>query len=157
MALYLTAAGVGMMTVADHDVVEPGNLNRQVLYGEADIGRLKIEVAVGKLQGMNSGLRLTKVSCLIDEDNAWRLIGGASVVVDATDNLPVRYALNKAALDKGIPLVHGAVRGFEGKLATVMKGRTPCLRCIYPEAPPPAPVPVLGVTPGVSAVCRPPR
>lgn len=150
VALYLVAAGIGAIRLVDHDRVELSNLNRQVLHGEADIGQEKVSSAAAKLRQLNSRVEIGAVSEAISEDNIGRLVSGCDLVVDALDNMPARYILNRAALRGNIPFFHGAVYGLEGRVTTIVPGETACLRCIYRGASPPAgDVAVLGVTPGV--------
>ena len=151
IAIYLTAAGVGTIRVVDHDRVELSNLNRQVLHWDKDIGRQKVESAAGKLEQLNPGVKIEPVVETIGEDNVSSLVAGFDVIVDAMDNLPTRYLLNKAAIDNNIPFVHGAVHGLEGRAMTVIPGKTACLRCIYRGIPPREKFPVIGVTPAVIA------
>ncbi|MDN7025971.1 HesA/MoeB/ThiF family protein [Methanoculleus sp. FWC-SCC1] len=148
-ALYLAAAGIGEIRLVDPDRVERSNLNRQVLHHEGDVGRPKVASAAEKLLAQNPGLTVSVRHAAIDEKNAEDLIGDADIVVDAVDDFATRYLLNRAALAKGIPLVHGAVSGFDGQVTTVLPGRTACLRCIFPVPPPKESVPVVGATAGV--------
>ncbi|CCJ37079.1 molybdopterin biosynthesis protein MoeB [Methanoculleus bourgensis MS2] len=150
VALYLAAAGVGEIRLVDGDVVDRTNLNRQVLHGDRDIGRAKVESAAGKLRAQNPDVRVVATHATINEGNAAALADGADLIIDATDNFPVRYILNRVALQSGVPLIHGAVRGFDGQATTIIPGRTACLACIFP-APPPAEevIPVVGTTPGI--------
>jgi molybdopterin-synthase adenylyltransferase len=150
VANYLTAAGVGTLVIADHDVVELSNLNRQILHWEENIGKLKVDSAAAKMRKFNSGIKIETVSETIGEANVSHLVGDADIIVDAMDNLPTRYLLNKTAVQKGIPFVHGAVSGFEGRAMTVLPGKTACLNCLYHGAAvPKAKFPVIGVTPAV--------
>jgi molybdopterin/thiamine biosynthesis adenylyltransferase len=149
ISIYLAAAGVGKIVLADKDVVELSNLNRQILYGEKDVGSSKALSAQEKLQEMNSDISIEAVPEILDENNISRLVGDADLIIDAMDNFPTRYLLNKTALEKKIPFIHGAIYGFHGQAITVLPGRTACLRCIFCQAPPPSTFPVVGVTPGI--------
>jgi molybdopterin-synthase adenylyltransferase len=149
IALYLAAAGVGEIRLVDGDVVDRSNLNRQILHWEEDIGRRKTASAAEKLGSVNPDVVIQTVSATIDETNAAGLVGDANLIVDALDNYPARYLLNRVALRKGIPFIHGAVRGFDGQAATIIPNKSACLRCIFPEAPPLEPSPVIGITPGI--------
>ena len=102
-----------------------------------------------KLKKMNLNVEVKAVLETINEDTVDELVGDCDLIVDAMDNFPARYALNKAAIKKGIPFFHGAVHGFYGQTTTIIPGMTACLRCVFPEVPPPAPPPVVGVTPGI--------
>ena len=151
IAIYLTAAGVGTIRIVDHDRVELSNLNRQFLHWDKDIGREKVDSAAGKLEQLNPWVNIEPVAETISADNVSSLVAGFDVIVDAMDNLPTRYLLNKTAIDNNIPFVHGAVHEFEGRVMTIIPGKTPCLRCIYRGIPPGEKFPVIGVTPAVIA------
>jgi adenylyltransferase/sulfurtransferase len=149
-AIYLAAAGIGTLRIADHDTVELSNLNRQVLHWEANVGKSKAASAADKLRQLNSTIRIETFSETITEANVAKLVGDADLIVDAMDNLPTRYLLNKTAVAKGIPFFHGAVYGFEGRAMTVLPGKTACLNCLYHGAVmPKEKFPVIGVTPAV--------
>lgn len=148
-ATYLTAAGVGMIRIVDHDRVELSNLNRQVLHWAEDIGKRKADSAVQKLGGLNPGVKIEPIGETITEANISQLVAGFDLIVDAMDNLPTRYLLNKVALEKNIPLFHGAVYGFEGRATTIIPGETACLWCVYRGVVTKGKFPVIGVTPAV--------
>ena len=148
-ATYLTAAGVGVIRVVDHDSVELSNLNRQVLHWHEDTGKRKASSAGEKLRKLNPEVEIETIEERITEANISQLVAGFDLIVDAMDNLPTRYLLNKVALEKSIPFFHGAVYGFEGRAMTVIPGRTACLRCVYRGAIPEEKFPVIGVTPAV--------
>jgi molybdopterin/thiamine biosynthesis adenylyltransferase len=149
-AIYLAAAGVGTLRIADRDIVDPSNLNRQVLHWEGDIGARKAGSAAEKLRQLNPHIRIETFAGEINEGNIARLVGDADVIIDAMDNLPARYLLNRVAIEKRVPFIHGAVYGLEGRVMTVLPGRTACLNCVYRGATVPAEkFPVIGVTPGV--------
>ncbi|KQC04635.1 MAG: adenylyltransferase [Methanoculleus sp. SDB] len=149
VAIYLAAAGVGCLRIIDRDVVERTNLNRQVIHWERDIGRNKTASAEEKIIAMNPDVSIDSRPLAIDAENAADLVRGADIIVDATDNFAVRYALNRAACDNNIPLVHGAIRGFDGQVTTIIPGKTACLRCTFPEPPPEEVTPVFGTTAGI--------
>jgi molybdopterin/thiamine biosynthesis adenylyltransferase len=150
IAIYLAAAGIGTLRIADHDKVDLSNLNRQVLHGEEDIGKRKGDSAAEKLRKFNTRVKIETISETINESNILQLVGDADVIVDAMDNLPTRYLLNRTAVEKGIPLFHGAVYGFEGRAMTVLPGKTACLNCLYHGVTvPKEKFPVIGVTPAV--------
>ena len=150
VAIYLTAAGIGTLRIADHDKVELSNLNRQVLHWEENIGKRKVDSAAAKLGKFNPGVKIETIAETITEANISRLVGDSDLIVDAMDNLPTRYLLNKTAIQKGIPFFHGAVYGFEGRAMTVLPGKTACLNCLYHGASvPKEKFPVIGVTPAV--------
>jgi molybdopterin/thiamine biosynthesis adenylyltransferase/rhodanese-related sulfurtransferase len=158
-ALYLAAAGVGHLTLVDDDRVERSNLQRQVLHGDADTGRLKIESGAATLRGLNPRIEVSGVAARLDVTNARAVLAGHHVVIDGSDNFATRYAVNDACVALGIPDVHGSVFRFEGQLSVFWPARPgnagPCYRCLYPEPPPPELAPscaeagVLGIVPGV--------
>ena len=149
VAIYLAVAGVGTLTIVDNDVVEMSNLNRQILHSDRDIGERKTTSAEGKLRDLNPYISVRVIDTTIDAINAASLVGSADGIVDAMDNFPSRYILNDVAIQKNVPLFHGAVRGFYGQASTIIPNKTACLRCIFPKAPPKETVPVVGATAGV--------
>jgi molybdopterin-synthase adenylyltransferase len=155
-AIYLAAAGIGGLRIADQGAVELSNLNRQVAYGERDLGRGKAETIARRLHELNSGVRVEPVHVAIAEDNLPALLEGCSLVIDALDNVPSRLALNLAALRLGLPIVHGAVSGFMGQMTAVIPGETACLKCLYGNSAGigPTPTPVIGVAAGVIGILQ---
>ena len=125
------------------------NLNRQILHWDSDIGREKLKSATEKLNRMNANIEVGVVSETLNPNNINDLVGDCDLIVDAMDNFPARYALNRAAVKKDIPFIHGSVYGMEGRQTTIIPGQTPCFECIFPEPPPQITNPVLGTTPGV--------
>jgi adenylyltransferase/sulfurtransferase len=152
---YLAAMGVGTIGIADRDVVNLSNLNRQVLYAETDIGKLKVEVAAAKLSSLNSSINIHKIDNHVSVDNVLELIGQYDLVIDATDNIPTRYIINDACVILGKPFVYGAIHLFEGHVSVFNYKEGPTYRCLYPDYPSAAEVPdcntigVLGVVPGI--------
>jgi molybdopterin-synthase adenylyltransferase len=149
IAVYLTAAGIGMIRVIDHDQVALSNLNRQILHWEEDVGRKKVDSARMKLRNLNSAVEIEAIAETITEGNVSQLVDGCDVIVDAMDNLPTRYILNRCAIEKNIPFFHGAVNGFQGRIMTIIPGETACLRCMYRGPVPQEKFPVIGVAPAV--------
>jgi molybdopterin/thiamine biosynthesis adenylyltransferase len=146
---YLTVAGVGRLRVVDNDIVALENLNRQILHWDSDIGLKKLESAAAKLKRMNPNVETEVISETITRGNIDDLVGDSDMIVDAMDNFAARYVLNRAALVRKVPFFHGAVHGFYGQATTIIPGKTACLRCIFPQPPPSAVPPVVGVTPGI--------
>ncbi len=149
ISIYLAAAGVGTIRIVDHDRVELSNLNRQILHWDKDIGKSKVDSAAEKLSQLNQDVKIETVEEMISEDNSSRLVAGFDLIVDAMDNLPTRYLLNKAAIEHNIPFIHGAVYGLEGRAMTIIPGKTACLRCVYRGLILQEKSPVIGVTPAV--------
>ena len=158
-AFYLAAAGVGHLRIADDDVVERSNLQRQILHTDASIGTAKVASAAATLSALNPRTRIEAIEERVTSANIERLLEGVDVVLDGADNFAVRYLLNDACVKLGKPLVYGAVHRFEGQVSVFDAGRArgtlPCYRCLFPEPPAAADAPncseagVLGVLPGV--------
>jgi molybdopterin/thiamine biosynthesis adenylyltransferase len=115
----LTRIGIGELIIADKDIMGDSNLNRQILSTETNLGQSKSEVAAKRIKEINSSIEITEYSIFIDSDNVKKIIEGVDVVVDALDNLPSRFVLQKACRELKIPLVHGAIAGFNGQLTTI--------------------------------------
>ena len=138
IATYLAAAGIGTLRIADCDVVEASNLNRQILHWGKDVGRAKTASVAEKLSALNALIQVEEITRRIDEASIDAVAADCDLIVDAMDNFPTRYLLNRTALRKGVPFIHGAVRGLQGQATTVIPGKTPCLRCLFPQSPPPS-------------------
>lgn len=158
-AYYLAAAGIGTLVLADDDVVDRSNLQRQILHTEARVGTSKVESARVALSALNPKVRIEPFPQRITAENVETLILGADVVMDGADNFAARYLLNDACVKLAKPLIYGAVHRFEGQVSVFdagrQRGRAPCYRCLFPEPPPAEAAPncaeagVLGVLPGV--------
>jgi adenylyltransferase/sulfurtransferase len=154
-ALYLAAAGVGTIGLVDFDTVDETNLQRQVLYGTADIGRPKVDVAASRLREANPHIAIEEHPVALDASNALSLISAYDVVLDGTDNFSTRFLVNDACVMAKRPNVYGSVFRFEGQVAVFATPGGPCYRCLHPEPPPAGLIPncaeagVLGVLPGV--------
>ncbi len=109
ISIYLAAAGIGKIVLVDRDVVELSNLNRQILHWEKDVGVKKALSAKEKLVGLNSDISVEAIPETLDESNVSRLVGDADLIIDAMDNFSTRYLLNKTAVEKKIPFIHGAI------------------------------------------------
>ena len=154
-ALYLAAAGVGTIGLIDDDDVDVSNLQRQVIHATAAVGRPKVDSAAEAIRALNPDVEVVAHRTRLTADNALDLLGGWDAVIDGTDNFPTRYLVNDAAVMLGLPLVHGAVLGFNGQVGVFDARRGPCYRCLHPAPPPAGSVPscaeagVLGVLPGI--------
>lgn len=154
-ALYLAAAGVGTIGLIDDDDVDVSNLQRQVIHATAAVGRPKVDSAAEAIRALNPDIEVVAHRRRLTADNARDLLGGWDVVIDGTDNFPTRYLVNDATVMLGLPLVHGAVLGFNGQVGVFDARRGPCYRCLHPAPPPAGSVPscaeagVLGVLPGI--------
>jgi adenylyltransferase/sulfurtransferase len=148
-ATYLTAAGVGHITIVDFDSVELPDLNRQILYWEEDVGKKKVVVAKRKLSRLNSKVEITPIFAEITEENVLSVIDGAQLVVDGLDNSAARLVVNSACVKLKTPYICGGVSRLRGMLTTIIPGKTPCLACFHPEGA--GGLGVLGVTPAIIA------
>ena len=149
-SMLLVRAGVGHVTVVDRDRVEPDNLHRQVLYTEEDAqaGGLKAKTAAARLRRANAGVDVTGVVADVDKGNVHQLVKGADVVLDGADNFEMRFLVNEACVERGIPWIHGAVLRAYGVQMNVLPGETACLRCLMEAPPEPGSIPT-GATAGV--------
>ena len=152
---YLAAAGVGTLGLLDFDTVDDSNLQRQVLYAPADVGRPKAVVATEKLRAQNPFIALQTHQILLSADNALSLFADYDLVVDCSDNFATRYLVNDACVVLGKPLVFGAIFKFEGQVSVFNYQNGPTYRCLHPMPPAPGDAPncaeigVLGVLPGL--------
>lgn len=154
--LYLAAAGIGTIGIVDFDRVDTSNLQRQILHTDADIDRPKVTSALDHLRALNPTIELVGHETILNADNVMEIMEPYDVVIDGTDNFPVRYLVNDATQFLGKPLVYGSIYQFEGQATVFMPGQeAPCYRCLFPSPPPPGTVPscaeggVFGVLPGV--------
>jgi molybdopterin/thiamine biosynthesis adenylyltransferase len=149
ISIYLAAAGIGKISIVDKDVVSLSNLNRQILHWEKDVDRKKASSAKEKLREINHDIDVHAESVTITKENASELVEDADLIIDAMDNYTTRYLLNKTAIEKDIPFIHGAINGFHGQAMTVVPRKSACLRCVFRQAPPETAFPVIGTTPGI--------
>ncbi len=164
IALYLAAAGVGTIGLADIDVVSPSNLQRQILFGTASVGEDKVKAAAKRLADLNPDVKVIEHKTIVDSSNVLDLVAAYDVIIDGTDNFPTRYCVNDACVMLKKPNVYGSIFRFEGMITVfaphlanpLRPGEMgPCYRCMYPEPPDPGSVPscaeggVLGVLPGI--------
>lgn len=154
-AMYLAAAGVGRIGLADFDVVDASNLHRQILFRDADVGRPKLDAAIERLRDVNPHVALEPHALRLTSTNAPDVIARYDVIVDGSDNFPTRYLVSDACTLLRKPHVYGSIHRFEGQVSVFDDTRGPCYRCLYPAPPPPALIPscedagVLGVLPGI--------
>jgi len=155
LTLYLAAAGVGTLGVVEFDTVDLSNIQRQVLYSTADVGRPKIEAARERLTALNPDIEIVPHALRLSSDNVIDLFRQYDIIADGTDNFPTRYLVNDASILTGRPNVYASIFRFEGQVSVFGSGDGPCYRCLFPEPPPPGLVPscaeggVLGVLPGI--------
>lgn len=154
-ALYLAAAGVGTIGIADSDVVEISNLQRQVIHHTPDVGKPKVLSAKEKMEAINPDVRVVTYHEWVNAESIMDLIRGYDFVIDGTDNFASKFLINDACVMAGKPFSHAGILHFIGQTMTILPGESPCYRCIFPAPPPPGAIPtcsqagVLGVLPGV--------
>ena len=154
-SLYLAAAGVGTLGIVDMDVVDESNLQRQILHNVDRIGDRKVDSAKKTLNALNPDINIVTHDVRLDASNMVDIISGYDVIVDGTDNFPVRYMLNDASVKLGIAVVHGSIFRFEGQVSVFDPRSGPTYRDMVPQPPPPELAPncaeagVLGVLPGI--------
>jgi len=155
LTLYLAAAGVGTIGLVEFDTVDLSNIQRQILYGTSDVGRLKLDAAVERLRDLNPNVEVVPHPLRLSSGNVMDVVRAYDVVADGTDNFPTRYLVNDACVLAGKPNVYASIFRFDGQLSVFDARRGPCYRCLFPEPPPPGMVPscaeggVLGVLPGI--------
>lgn len=155
IALYLAAAGVGTIGIADADVVELSNLQRQIAHQTKDIGVPKVLSAKEKMEAMNQDVRVNTYHTWISAANILNIIDGYNFIIDGTDNFAAKFLINDACVLAGKPYSHGGILHFVGQTMTFIPGQSACYRCIFPAPPPKDAIPtcsqagVLGVLPGV--------
>jgi molybdopterin-synthase adenylyltransferase len=139
LANALVRAGVGHLRLIDRDFIETNNLQRQILFDEADVAANlpKAEAAARKLRLINSGVTVEPIVTDVDRTNILDLVRDADVILDGSDNFEVRYVINDAAVKLGKPWVYGGCIGGHGQTMTILPGQTPCLRCVFEAAPAP--------------------
>ena len=138
--MYLAAAGVGTIGIVDFDTVDETNLHRQVLYGQSDIGKKKVNVAKSKIEESNPLVSVTTYPVRVNPSNVLEIMAGYDIVIDATDNFATRYLINDAAVLLNKPYVWGSVNRFDGQAAVFWSSLGPCYRCLHPEPPAPGTV-----------------
>ena len=155
VAMYLAAAGLGRIGIVDFDVVDYSNLQRQIIHGTPDVGRLKLDSARDRLEAINPEVTVETYETALSSKNALELFAPYDIIIDGTDNFPTRYLVNDACVILGKPNAYGSIFRFEGQASVFGMPEGPCYRCLYPEPPPPGLVPscaeggVLGVLPGI--------
>jgi sulfur-carrier protein adenylyltransferase/sulfurtransferase len=139
--LYLTAAGVGLkaaggcLGIVDDDTVALSNLQRQVLFTEADEGLAKAPAAASRLQALNGDTHIKVFETRLSNDNVLKIFGDFQIIIDGSDNFDTKYLINDAALRLSLPVVYGSILGFEGQAAVFWGKEGPCYRCLYPAQP----------------------
>ena len=154
-ALYLAAAGVGTLGIADADEVDLSNLQRQVIHSVKDIGRNKTDSAADRIRALNPDVRVNALQLRVTPENVDALIKDYDFILDCTDNFASKYLLNDACVQAGKPFCHAGILRYSGQLMTYVPGQGPCLRCVFGDPPPEGSSPtcretgILGAVPGV--------
>jgi molybdopterin/thiamine biosynthesis adenylyltransferase len=155
IALYLAAAGVGTIGIADADDVDLSNLQRQVIHFTPDVGKAKVESAREKMEAINPDVKVRTYKEWVSAANIGSIIADYDFVIDGTDNFAAKFLINDACVLAGKPYSHGGILQFVGQTITILPGQSACYRCIFPEPPPKDAIPtcsqagVIGVLPGV--------
>ncbi len=160
LSLYLAAAGVGKIGIIDYDIVDISNLQRQVVFNTADIGRSKVEISREKLKALNPHVQIKTYNEKLTSANALEIIKRYDVVADGSDNFATRYLVNDACILLNKPLVYASVNRYEARITVFRKDYGPCYRCLFPQPPEPgqsqscAETGILGVLPGFAGVLQ---
>lgn len=154
---YLAAAGTGKLAIIENDFVDETNLQRQVLYGSADIGKLKSIIAKSRIEHLNNFTEVELFNLRLNASNSLRILRDFDIVVDATDNYETRYVINDTCVMLGIPMVHGSIYKYEGQVSVFNCNEGPTYRCFNPwtvrndlRDPDPGSVGLMGVLPGIT-------
>lgn len=141
VAMYLAAAGVGTIGIADADDVDLSNLQRQIIHSTADVGKPKVQSAKETIQAMNSDVVVNTYRTFVDSTNIRELIRGYDFIIDGTDNFPAKFLINDACVMEKKPFCHAGIIRFKGQLMTYIPGQGPCYRCVFKDPPPKDAVP----------------
>ncbi|SNB45116.1 molybdopterin-synthase adenylyltransferase MoeB [Geobacter sp. DSM 9736] len=155
IALYLAAAGVGTIGIADADTVDVTNLQRQVIHFTDDVGKPKVQSAAEKMRAINPDVNVRTYEEWISAANIAQIIADYDFVIDGTDNFAAKFLINDACILGNKPYSHGGILQFDGQTITIVPGESACYRCIFPTPPPKDAIPtcsqagVIGVLPAV--------
>lgn len=153
--MYLAAAGIKELTIIDDDIISVSNLQRQILYNESQVGKIKVEMAKNVLSSLNSDIKINVYKDFIDYDSIKKYISNQDFIVDCSDNLQTKFVVNKTAVENNIKCVIAGIKDFYGQMITVNPKKSACYHCIFPELsqdsslPNQGPIPVIGVAPGI--------
>lgn len=153
-SLYLTASGIKELTIIDDDIVSISNLQRQILYNEAHVGKVKVEMANQVLSNLNSEVQINTYKDYIDENSIKKYLKNQDFIVDCSDNMKTKFLVNKIAVENKIKAVIAGIKDFYGQIITINPQKSACYQCIFPEPESESPntegpLPVIGVTPGI--------
>ncbi len=135
VAELLTRAGIGTITLIDRDFIEKTNLQRQLLYDEKDIGKLKTDTAKEKLQAINSDTTIESKACDINHTNIQKIVEDKNLIIDCTDNMETRFLINDCSMKHSTPWIYTAAAGSKGVTMNIIPKENPCFRCIFSETP----------------------
>lgn len=159
-SLYLAAAGIGRIGIVDSDKVELNNLQRQILHSTKNVGKPKVESGKERMREINPDVEVTPYNLRLTSENILDIVKEYDIIVDGSDNFPTRYLVNDACVLSKKPLSHGGIFRFDGQAMTIIPGKGPCYRCLFPEPPPPGAMPscqeagILGVVAGLIGVIQ---
>jgi len=148
-SINLALAGVGEIRICDYDIVEYSNLNRQTLHNKSKIGMNKALSAKETLEHYNENIKVNAFTDRLTAENVSEIVGNADVIIDCLDNFETRFILNHYSIERRIPIVYGSVWGFDGRISFINYPETPCLQCIFEEAPSKEVFPIIGATASV--------
>ena len=153
-SLYLTASGIKDLTIIDDDIVSISNLQRQILYNEAHVGKVKVEMANQVLSNLNSEVQINTYKEYIDGNSIKKYLKNQDFIVDCSDNMKTKFLVNKIAVENKIKAVIAGIKDFYGQIITINPQNSACYQCIFPEpesepSNTEGPLPVIGVTPGI--------
>ena len=140
-AMYLTAAGVGTIGIADADDVDLSNLQRQIIHATEDVGKAKVKSARETMEKMNPDVKVNTYHTFVDASNIRELIRDYDFIIDGTDNFPAKFLINDACVLEKKPFSHAGIIRFKGQLMTYVPGQGPCYRCVFKNPPPKDAVP----------------
>ena len=158
--LYLASAGIGKIGIVDSDKVELNNLQRQILHSTKNVGEPKVESGSQRMREINPDVEVMPYNLRLTSGNILDIVKEYDIIVDGSDNFPTRYLVNDACVLSKKPLSHGGIFRFDGQAMTIIPGKGPCYRCLFPEPPPPGAVPscqeagILGAVAGVIGVIQ---
>jgi molybdopterin/thiamine biosynthesis adenylyltransferase len=154
-AIYLACSGIGKIGILDSEKVELNNLQRQIMHSMEELGKDKVSSGKHRLAGLNPDIEITPITRRLGDENAQGIIKDFDFIIDASDNFPTRFAINHSCVELKKPFSHAGVIRYAGQTMTILPGKGPCLRCLFPEMPPKAKIPtvkeagVLPTTPGI--------
>ncbi len=152
-ALYLVAAGIKELTIVDNDTVDISNLQRQILYNESQVDKVKVDMAKEVLSNLNSEVKINAHKDYVDEDSIEKYVSGQDFIIDCSDNLKTKFLVNRTALKHNIKCVIAGIEDFYGQIITINPKNSACYECVFSEPEiiekRKTPLPVIGITPGI--------